>query len=119
MSEKMELAQHIETGLDDETEGFFAPPLNREEWRTIVAARRGSAPAQESRFDSGGQRIERSEPDEGRRDAGSNPVAIDPALEPVATEPVAWDSKHPKWEEFHDIIGSAVIDIVNYWRKDS
>src|SRR5882672_3141392 len=60
--------------------------------------RRASSPAQEPRFDSVAQRIERSEPDEGRRDAGSNPVAIGPAQEPVTTEPVAWRYQRKEWD---------------------
>lgn len=30
-----------------------------------------------------------------------------------------WNSKHPLWEEFHDIVGSAALDIINEWRKPS
>src|SRR5882672_3088620 len=60
--------------------------------------RRASSPAQEPRFDSVAQRIERSEPDEGRRDTGSNPVAIGPAQEPVTTEPVAWRYQRKEWD---------------------
>ena len=86
---------------DEEIDGWFAfcmnrscgcrsgifptRPMARNAWNTRL-----SSPAQEPRFDSVAQRIERSEPDEGRRDAGSNPVAIGPAQEPVTTEPVAW-----------------------------
>lgn len=32
---------------------------------------------------------------------------------------IEWNSKHPLWEEFHDIVGSAALDIINEWRKTS
>ena len=29
-----------------------------------------------------------------------------------------WSSEHPLWDEFHDIVGHAVLNVVAYWRAD-
>lgn len=50
------------------------------------------------------QRIEQSEPDEGRKDAGSTPVAVAPAQEPAGqseAKPIAWQWRYAGDAEWH------------------